>query len=207
MRFAPRPTSLDGHLIPREHAMDANTTTLAAGRWHLISSLTSVGFAVRNFGVRTVLGQFPVRDAWFEVEADGRPTRVHATLDVAGVDTGNERRDLDLRKPRLLDAARHPALTFDGGPAHPVGATRWELPGRLHGHGATTDLVIHVESVHVAPDHVTVIASAQLDRRALGVRAPRLLIGNRVTVSIHAAFAVPVTSWLDDVRTVEHGRW
>lgn len=187
--------------------MDANTITLAAGRWQLISSLTSVGFAVRNFGVRTVLGQFPVREAWFEVGADGRPVQVHATLDVAGVDTGNARRDLDLRQPRLLDAAAHPALTFHGGPAHPIGANRWDVPGRLHGHGTTTDLVINVESLRTAPDHITVLASAQLDRRALGVRAPRLLIGHRVTVSIHAAFAVPVTSWLDGVRTLEHGRW
>lgn len=164
---------------------------LRTGRWEFVSSLTSAGFAVRELGVKTVSGQFPVQAAWVDVDASGRPVAVHASLDVAGVDTGNARRDRDLRKPGLLDTAQYPTLTFDGGPAQRTSDTEWVVPGRLTGHGASVELTLHVETTSMRDDHIALRAITELDRRELGVTAPRVLIGRRIGVHIDATFAAP----------------
>ena len=64
-------------------------TALRTGRWELTPARTSVGFAVRNFGVATGRGQIPVTAAWVDVDDAGRPAAVHAELDLTRIDTGN----------------------------------------------------------------------------------------------------------------------
>ncbi|WP_210441263.1 YceI family protein [Nocardioides xinjiangensis] len=169
----------------------ADTLALATGRWACLLPLTEARFAVHNFGVGTVRGRIPVREASFEVDAAGEPVRLHAALDLTGIDTGNSRRDRDLRSPRLLDTERYPALAFDGGPARRSGAHTWQVPGRLTGHGAPVELVLEVTATEQTRDRCTFRAGAELDRRRLGVTAPAFLIGHRVRVEIDAAFAPP----------------
>ena len=116
------------------------TVGLAAGVWTFRSTLSSAGFTVRHLGgTRTVYGQVPLREAWVRVDRTGRPAAAGAVLDLAALDTGNARRDADLRKPRLLDTAKYPTLTFDAttfdGPAD-----AWTVTGVLAGHGRRTVL-------------------------------------------------------------------
>lgn len=154
-------------------------------RWEVVSSLSSAGFAVRNLGVKTVRGQVPVRDAWVEVDAAGRPLALSATLDLAGIETGSARRDRDLAKPHLLDLARFPVLAFSGRAGEPDGE-RWQLPGTLTGHGASTAVVLAATVSEASGDEVRVRAVTAFDRRDLGVHAPRFMIGRRITVTIDA---------------------
>ena len=160
-------------------------TAPRTGRWELVPTRTSVGFMVRNFGVVTVRGQIPVTAAWADVDAAGRSAAVHAELDLTRIDTGNPRRDRDLHKPRLLNTVRHPALTFDGAV---VGAT---VDGILTGRAAA---YVSLDVTNVAPGDggmLTVHATTAFDRTALGVRAPRFLIGRRIAVVIDATFTPP----------------
>ena len=160
-------------------------TALRAGRWELVPTRTSASFAVRNFGAATVRGQIPVTTAWADVDATGQPTAVHAELDLTRIDTGNPRRDRDLCKPRLLDTAQHPALTFDGIAAGGI------VDGVLTGRAATR---VSLDITSVAPGDggtITAHATTAFDRAALGVRAPRFLIGRRIAVVIDATFAPP----------------
>jgi len=118
-------------------------------------------------------------------EQRGRPTAVHAELDLTRIDTGNPRRDHDLRRPHLLDTAHYPALTFDG---VADGAT---VVGALTGRMATR---VSLDITSVTPGDtgtVTVHATTEFDRTALGVRAARFLIGRRIAVVIDAIFAPP----------------
>ena len=77
---------------------------------------SSASFSVSNFGVNTVRGIVPIRAATVVVAADRLINRVHATLDLAGIDTGNARRDKDLRSHRLLDTDQFPDVTFRSAP-------------------------------------------------------------------------------------------
>jgi polyisoprenoid-binding protein YceI len=165
-------------------------SVLAPGRWQLATTLSSASFAVRNFGFRTVTGTIPIRDAHVEVDSAGDPVAIRALLDLAGIDTANERRDIDLQKPRLLDTANFPTLSFSAALPRRLD-DEWEISGRLEGRQAT-DVELTARIVrHDADGQVTVHAEAVVDRQALGVRAPRPMIGRQVRVTIQAAFTPP----------------
>lgn len=164
----------------------APAQALRTGRWELVTSASTVRISVGHFGYRTVTGEVPIRSATVEIGADGVPARVDAVLDLAALDTGNRRRDADLRKPKLLDSARHPDLTFTGTPRS--SGDDWQVPGRVcaRGHEVAATLSASLSS---AADGVSVTADTDLEVRAFGVRAPRLLIGRTVHVHIEARFA------------------
>jgi polyisoprenoid-binding protein YceI len=144
---------------------------------------------VSDLAFGTVRGTVPVVSATVEVGADGRPVTVQATLDLTGIATGSRKRDRDLQKPHLLDTGRHPRLTFTGTPL--PAADGWQIPGRLTGRApADVTLLAHIDAT--APSgEITVRAVCTFDRRDLGIRAPRLLIGRYVAVAIEAVFVPP----------------
>lgn len=164
------------------------TTDLRTGRWEFRATLSSAGFAVRNFGLKTVHGQVPIREASVVVARDGDITAVRAGLDLAGIDTGNSRRDTDLRKPHLLGTVKYPDLTFTARTVERIG-DGWRVLGDIEACGARTPVALHaIVTGHAGSPDLTVHASAEFDRRALGIRAPRVLIGRRIRVSIDAVF-------------------
>lgn len=170
--------------------MTSSLGQLATGRWDGVAARCSATFAVRNFGLRTVRGSVPVSSCSVEVDAAGTPTAVAATLDLTGIDTGNRTRNRDLQKPRLLDTANHPGLAFTGSAPVPTTAG-WQVPGTLTGR-ASAHVTLDAEPVgRTARGELTVRATCTLDRRSLGVQAPRFLVGRYVTVHIEATFAPP----------------
>ena len=164
-------------------------TRLRAGRWQLDPATATAAFTVRAmFGV-PAHGHVPVTSASVDVDAAGRPVAVRAELDLSAVDTGNARRDRDLRKPSLLDLDRHPTLVFTAGAPVPDGE-RWTATGTVTARGrqAPITLAVHVDS---DGELVRVVARGVLDRGPLGLRAPRFMIGGRVKVHVEAAFRAP----------------
>ena len=165
-------------------------TALVTGRWENVASLTGAAFTARNLGVKRVRGTVPVRAAWVDVDAGGNPHAVGAELDLTAIETGNRRRDEDLRKPHLLDTAKHPILTFTGAAPEPA-ADGWIVAGRLAGRAAT-DVTLRAQVVRRNADgELAVHATTTVDRRALGVRAPRFLIGRWLQIEVTAAFRPP----------------
>lgn len=168
----------------------ALATPLATGRWRHVPARTTAEFSVRNLALRTVRGTVPVADAWVEVDAAGAPAGVQAVLDLRAIDTGHRKRDADLQKPHLLDTANHPTLTFAGLAPEP-GPDGWLVAGRLAGRAAAdVTLTAQVDRAPAGGDLV-VHATTTVDRRALGVRAPRFLIGRRLRIEVTATFRPP----------------
>ena len=89
-----------------------NSQQLAGTRWRLDPSGSSAGYSVPNFwGLVADTGRFERLDGWLEVDQDDR-WRMELTIDAAGVDTGNARRDKHLRSPDFFDAEQHPEVRF-----------------------------------------------------------------------------------------------
>jgi polyisoprenoid-binding protein YceI len=159
---------------------------VATGRWVVDPARSTATFSVGNFGVRTVSGSVPVLAGVLEV-ADGRPRRVSAELDLSAIDTGHARRDADLRKPALLDLDAHPVLTYEALDFED-GPQGWRALGLLGARGTTCPVaVLGVPAATGTSLHL--VGTTVVDRTALGIRAPRLLIGREV--------AVVVDAWLD----------
>jgi hypothetical protein len=59
-----------------------------------------------------------------------QPVSIRAELDPRGIDTGNRRRDSDLRGARFLAAGRWPAITYQASAVQASGAG-WTIDGTL----------------------------------------------------------------------------
>lgn len=158
--------------------------SLAVGSWTVDPAHSTATFRVRSLG-RTVTGTVPITEGTVDVDESGQPPAISGSLDLGAIDTGNPRRDKDLRKPRFLDLARYPAMTFaaDSTIASPAG---WRVTGNLAVRGTSVRLT---GDAAVSPQgrSATVTAHIQLDRRALGIRAPRIMIGHTIDITVTAA--------------------
>jgi len=158
---------------------------LAGGTRTICDSRTRVTFAVRNFG-RWMHGSVACRWGAVEVDGNGVPARVSAELDLESVDTGIAKRDADLRKPWLLDIDRHPAMTWTADRFTRGEDGRWVAEGVLQVRGTSVPLTVTGPTEPQPDGWVRVRATASLDRTAVGVRAPRFLIGRRVEIDVDA---------------------
>ena len=164
--------------------MSTTSTSLRTGTWLVQAERTRAAFTVANLG-RTVEGTVPVREGELVVDGSGAPQRLAATLDLAGIDTANTRRDKDLRKPRFLDLDAHPTLTFVS-ERITTGGDGWTAHGTLSARGTSCALTLQGTRPS-QPDEdgsVRVEATAVLDRRDLGVKAPRVLIGHQLSITV-----------------------
>jgi polyisoprenoid-binding protein YceI len=156
---------------------------LASGRWTVDLARSTATFRVSNLG-RTVTGTVPIIEGVVDIATGGLPTAITGSLDLGAISTGNARRDRDLRKPRFLDLDRHPTMTFtaDSVTAAPVGLS---VAGRLTARGATVRVAGDVE-VSGQDRSAALTAHTWVDRRILGVRAPRIMIGHRIDITVTA---------------------
>ncbi|RSN62602.1 hypothetical protein DMH01_08000 [Amycolatopsis sp. WAC 04182] len=165
-------------------------TSARVGTWAVLAERTSATFSVRNFGFRVVRGSIPVSLGSVRVSADG-VAAVEAALDLDGIDTGNAKRDADLRKPGLLAIDAHPVLTFaadrvEGGPGE------WSVHGSLGARGESCLLTVTATGPEDNGDGTwRVVAAAVFDRLAIGLRAPRFLIGREITIALDVVLAPP----------------
>src|SRR5262249_14342922 len=90
-----------------------------------------------------------------------------------------------LGSPRPPDRARPPPMPSPAAPttASPPG---WQVTGHLAARGTSVRLAGDVEASG-QDRSATVTAHTRLDRRTLGIRAPRITIGHRIDITVTAA--------------------
>jgi polyisoprenoid-binding protein YceI len=165
-------------------------SAIAPGRWTVDADRTRAEFAVLNFGVNTVRGTLDVVAGSVDVDAGGRPVAVRAELDMRTIATGNRRRDSDLRKPSLLDVDRFPTMTFTSDDVRGT-AEGWEASGTLDVRGRSVPLVVTGSAAGSDGSARRVVGRTRLDRRDAGVRAPRIMIGREVEITLDALLDPP----------------
>lgn len=85
---------------------------LPTGTYTIDAAHSKVGFEVVHLVVATVDGEFKKVSATVNLNSNPAKSTVEAVIDVASVDTGNEKRDGHLRTGDFFDAATHPTMTF-----------------------------------------------------------------------------------------------
>jgi polyisoprenoid-binding protein YceI len=115
--------------------------------WTVDTAHSSAGFSVRHLMMSTVRGTLgPVKGT---IEYDGKSVesvKADITIDVSGVDTGNDSRDADLKSADgLFEIAKYPTATFKSKRAVPGGAGTFKLVGDLTIHGVTKEVTLDVE--------------------------------------------------------------
>lgn len=84
-----------------------------AQTWQIDKAHSSVGFTVKHLVISKVKGYFHDYDA--VIDFDGKnldKASVKATVQMASVDTDNDRRDSHLRSADFFDVEKYPTMTF-----------------------------------------------------------------------------------------------
>mgnify|MGYP003574431898 FL=1 len=85
----------------------------AADKYAVDPSHSSVVFAVKHMVISNVLGSFDKFDAVIMYDPENiENSSVEVSIDVASVNTKDEKRDEHLRSADFFDAGAHPAITF-----------------------------------------------------------------------------------------------
>src|SRR4051812_6026176 len=150
--------------------------------WTIDTNHSSAGFSVRHMMVSTVRGTLgPVKGT---IEYDGKSVdsiKADISIDVNGVNTGNESRDKDLRSGEgLFEVAKYPTVTFKSKRATASGTGTFKLIGDLTIHGVTKEVTLDVEGpsapVKQGPSlRAGATATTTINRRDFGLSYSRMV--------------------------------
>lgn len=146
----------------------------APGVYTLDVAHTTVEFVARHMMVSKVRGTFHGFEGTITVAEDPIQSSVSASVDVATVDTREEKRDAHLRSADFFDAERFPKLTFTSTRVLPAGGSDWKVEGDLTIHGVTRAVVLDVEFNGASGDpyggtRIGFSASTEIDREDFGM--------------------------------------
>jgi polyisoprenoid-binding protein YceI len=173
----------------------------AAESYEMDRSHSSIGFAVRHFGVSNVRGEFKnySLELWLD-EGNPANSSVTVTIDSASIFTDHEQRDQHLKSGDFLDVESHPTITFSSKKMEPKGEGEFSVTGDLIIRGVTREVVMPVTLAGPLKDplgmmRVGIEGSLTIDRQEYGVSWSRvmdnggLFVGNDVKIgfSIEAA--------------------
>lgn len=168
----------------------------AAGTFTLDASHSHVGFAVRHMMVSNVRGEFTKLAGSVSYDPDKpEATRVDVKIDVASLNTREEKRDAHLRSGDFFDAENFPHITFVSKSVRRRDAGL-EVTGDLTIHGTTREVKLAVDDVtaeHADPwgqKRIGASARTKIRRSDFGMRwnaaleAGGVLVGDEVSIEL-----------------------
>ena len=176
------------------HAV-AEITGYQPGTWTADPAQSGIAFSVRQLLITTVSGRFTRYDATIVAGQDPLGSSVNATIELASLDTGNEKRDEHIRSATFFDVAKHPTARYRSTGIRRAG-DGWVIDGVLTLHGITRNVPLAVTATGFGPGpnggrRAVFSATAQVDRGEFGIgrwTGGGLVVSDKVPVSleIHA---------------------
>jgi len=170
----------------------AATTT-----WKIDPLHTAAQFAVKHMMISTVRGEFKgVTGAVIWDDQDVTKSSVDVTIDAKTVNTGEEKRDQDLRSANFFEVEKFPTLTFKSKKVESAGAGKLKITGDLTMHGVTKEVVLDVEGPSAAVKdpwgntRAAASATTKVNRQDFGVKwnanmdGGGVVVGDTVTITI-----------------------
>ncbi len=183
--------------------MTAQNTAAASvasqARYVVDASHSSASFGVRHMMITTVRGDF--RRLEGSVLLDPRApedAKVSASIEVASIATGDDKRDEHLRSADFFDAEKHPTITFQSKRVRAMGEAL-ELVGDLTIRGTTREVTLVVDdltSEQVDPwgnRRIGASARGKIKRSDFGMvwngvlEAGGVLVGDDVSIQIEVS--------------------
>jgi polyisoprenoid-binding protein YceI len=157
-----------------------------AGRYRVDPGRSTISFTTRHlFGLAAVHGTLALRDGSVSVADPVTGSAVRASAAASTFASGNPARDAAVLSARLLDAARHPSLTF-ASTGLTSAAGEWQLAGDLAVRGVSRPVQARITAVSVRENGavIGVHARFEVDRYAYGITAFRGLAARRLTIDV-----------------------
>jgi len=165
--------------------------------WNLDGAHSEVTFSVTHLTISTVTGKFHDFAADIQMDPNDISTlQTSATVQVASVDTENERRDDHLRSADFFDAETHPEMRFASTGVSDVNSTQFTLNGDLTIKGTTRPVSFDAEmrGPVVGPQgnpRAAFTATTTISRQDFGLTWNRLteaggvIVGDEVTITLN----------------------
>jgi len=153
---------------------------------------SSINFSIRHF-VGKVQGRFTQFTGTITVDRDNlENSSVEATIDVASVNTENDKRDAHLKTPDFFDAEKFSTIAFKSESWEKTGDDTYDVTGDLTIKGIIKEIVLKVKLLGFGPGMNGAQlsgweVSTTLNKADFGVNGPALLgkaLGNDVAVTI-----------------------
>ena len=122
-----RPVSTSDNSVERAHPLGATAT-----KWNLDKGHSNVKFSVTHMVVAETEGYFKLFDGTMEnTKPDYSDAKINFTVDVASINTDNERRDQHLKSDDFFNAEKFPQMKFESTSFAPQGNNKYKLTGNL----------------------------------------------------------------------------
>jgi polyisoprenoid-binding protein YceI len=167
------------------------------GTYVLDASHSHVGFAIRHLMVSKVRGQFTKFSGTLSIGEDPSDSSVEVEVELASVDTSDEKRDAHLRSADFFNTDVHREMTFKSTSVRRGTGDTWIVSGHLTLNDVTRpiDLVVTYEGSATSPwgsRSIGFSATGKLNREDFGVNwnqaleAGGFLLGKDVNLEIEA---------------------
>jgi polyisoprenoid-binding protein YceI len=159
---------------------------------------SAVGFSIRHF-VAKVPGKFSKFSGTITVDrANPQNSSAEATIDVASVNTDNQKRDDHLRNADFFEVAKFPTMTFKSIAWKKTGADTFEVTGNLTLKGVSKPVVLKVTSLGFGPGMGGAMlsgweATTTINKAEFNLKDPPMLdaaLGDDVTITINIEAAM-----------------
>jgi polyisoprenoid-binding protein YceI len=133
-------------------------------------------------------------------ETDYTHSTVEATVPVASVNTGDEKRDGHLKSADFFDAEKFPTITFKSTNIDSTGGGDYEVTGELTIHGVSKSVVLKVEDVSEPSKdpwgnhRIGLSGTTKINRKDFGLtynaalETGGVLVGEEVTITLDVQF-------------------
>jgi len=169
---------------------------MTATTWDFDLSHSSVNFHVRHLMVSKVHGRFQQWGGSLVIDSDDiTKSKVDVTIEVASIDTKEEKRDAHLKSADFFDVEKFPQLTFKSTAVKKISDEELEVTGDLTIHGDTKSVVLKVESNGQIKDpwggtRAGFSAKTSISRKEFGLHYNALLeaggvvIGDKIDITL-----------------------
>jgi polyisoprenoid-binding protein YceI len=159
-------------------------------QWRIDPLHSSAQFSVRHMMISTVRGQFGgVKGVMTYDPKNPAASSVEATIDCTTVNTGEPKRDSDLKTAEFFDVKRYPVMTFKSKRVDVAGAGKLRVTGDLTINAITHQVVLDVEGP-TAPirdtqgrEKIGVSGTAKVSRKEYGILYNPIMESGGVAVS------------------------
>lgn len=135
--------AIGGAALASSFAFDSPAPLSAAAPMAMVSfnldpAHTMVQFKVRHLGLSTVTGRFATFTGAFQLDpATGQAGNASLSIDVASINTDNERRNGHLKSPDFFNADSFPKITFQSTSIQKLAGNKYKVNGNLTMRGVT----------------------------------------------------------------------
>jgi len=167
--------------------------------WRIDPLHSSAQFSVRHMMISTVRGQFGGVKGTVQYDPNN-PTAdsVEATIDCTTINTGEPKRDSDLRGEEFFDVKKYPVMKFRSKRVEAAGPGKLRVTGDLTINAVTKEVVLDLEGPTPpikdtqGREKIGVSASAKISRKEFGILYNPVLETGGVAVSDEVAIALDI---------------